>query len=227
MKRIIMSLVLITLLIASFYVVPNQTSATGEFRGFLDILVWGSPSSKIGPMVINVINKHFVQTINDPEVVTSFDKLKERLLYKGYHVICLLDTDSTANHDIPDDVEELIKDRCKNGISGLVVSGHVIAPTSNNKIIQELVGAQLGEEKDIGRTNVVVVDVSHEVVRDVAPVFSVNFGTIYDPMVYPGTTKLIAQTNEGVEVIWTNTTRYGAKAGYVELGNMADSATLR
>ncbi len=224
MKRIVISLLLVVVMISGFYL-PLDTSvkATGEYRPYLKILVWGTPTGTIGPMVKNIISdptRGVNVAIGGDDYVTSFEKLEEKIRYRGYHVICLLDTDSTANHDIPAELEELIKERCCAGISGLIVSGHILEPSANNEIIRSLAGAQLGEMKEVGRALVRVIDTDHEIVRDVAQSFQCHLDKIHEPILYP-TTHLIVQTNSGIKMVWTNYTTCGTKTGTIALGTTA------
>ncbi len=221
MKKLIISSLLIIALLTGLVTPSMSTEATGEFRPYLDIIVWGSPAGSIGPIVQNILNDPtrgvYVSSVVFP---TSFSKLKEYLTYNGYHVICLLDTDKSANHDIPEDLEKMIEDRCCKGISGLIVSGYLLEPSANNPLIQKIVGAQHKEEVSIGRTIIRVIDMDHEIVRDVAQSFQCHLGTIHKPILYPPK-QLIAQTNEGVETVWTYNSHCGSKAGYIALGTSA------
>lgn len=224
MKRIIITALLVLILISGFFSVSDTSvKATGEYRPYLKILVWGTPSGTIGPMVKNILSdptRGVNLVIDGDDYVTSFDKLEEKLRHQGYHVICLLDTDSTSNHDIPLEIEELIKDRCCAGISGLITSGHILEPSANNEIIRSLAGAQFGEMKEVGRTIIRVIDTDHEIVRDVAQSFQCHLDKIHEPILYP-TTHPIAQTNSGIKMVWTNDTTCGTKAGSIALGTTA------
>ncbi|MEZ4812369.1 MAG: hypothetical protein R2883_02590 [Caldisericia bacterium] len=66
---------------------------------------------------------------------------------------------------MPEELEKLIEDRCCNGISGLIVSGYLLEPSANNKILQKLVGAQHKEEETMLNNMVRVIDMDHKIVE--------------------------------------------------------------
>jgi hypothetical protein len=189
--------------------------ADGEWKPYLDILVWSNPPD-LGIRLQTEIERHFPNIASYLSVVTPAS-LREPLQYNGYNVICLLGcTKAGQVLDVPEDVETLIEDRCKFGISGLIISGDVIHPDSNNPILQKLAGAQLMDVEKAGRTTIRVIDITDPIVSDVAQSFDVTLGEIRKSALYPGT-KSIAVTNSGVPVVFKrNITQ--SKACYIALG---------
>ncbi|HOR47465.1 MAG TPA: hypothetical protein PK717_07115 [Caldisericia bacterium] len=189
--------------------------ADGEWKPYLDILVWSNPPD-LGIRLQTEIERHFPNIASYLSVVTPAS-LREPLQYNGYNVICLLGCAKAGQVlDVPEDVETLIEDRCKFGISGLIISGDVIHPDSNNPILQKLAGAQLMDVEKAGRTTVRVIDITDPIVSDVAQSFDVTLGDIRKSALYPGT-KSIAVTNSGVPVVFKrNITQ--SKACYIALG---------
>jgi len=209
---------IITLLLASIFLLSGIAQAKpldGEWKPYLDLLLWVSPSD-LGVKVQPWLERHFVNIASYDSVIT-FGALREKLNYGGYHVICLLGcSKSGVSLDIPADVETLIEERCTSGISGLIVSGDVIHPDSNNFIIQKLVGAQLSDSVRVSRTTVRVIDITDPVVADVAQSYDCVFGDLRKAILYPGTKK-IAVTNENIDILFKRTIS-SSKAYYIALG---------
>lgn len=217
MKKLLFVFVITTIIFSSF--VPAR--GDGEYKTDLRMIVYSSPGD-LGIILKNNLLKHFTY-INTYDSVVTFTALEQKLRVDSYHIICLLGCDKNAKFDIPDRIETLIVEYVKCGIAGLVVSGDIIAPKSNNKQIENLVGSQLGEEKRVGMTMVRVVDVTDPCVKDVAQSFQCNLGTIRKPFVYP-TAKIIAMTNDGTPVYWKNKSKdNSSKAAYISLGDNGEA----
>lgn len=200
-------------------VVPAR--GDGEYKTNLKILVCAFPGD-LGITLKNNLLKHFTY-INTYDSVVSWGAAEQKLKYEGYHIICLLCCDKNGKYDIPERIEKLIDQHVRCGIAGLIVSGDIIAPGSNNPIIENLLGAKMGEEKRVGMTMVRVVDVTDPCVKDVAQSFQCNLGTIRVPMVYP-TAKKIAVTNDGTVVYWKNKVKdKNINAAYISLGDNGDA----
>ena len=219
MKKLLFICTIIAVLFSGF--IPAK--GDGEYKTYLRILVYSSPGD-LGITLKNNILKHFTY-INTYDSVVSFAALEQKLRYENYHIICLLGCEKNVKYDIPDRIETLISEYVKCGVAGLIVSGDIIAPNANNKQIENLVGAQLSEEKRIGMTMIRVVDVTDPCVKDVAQSFQCNLGTIRKPLVY-STSKVIAMTNDGTPVYWKcrNETISGKyRAAYISLGDNGEA----
>ncbi len=212
---------ILVFLIAAITLFTSAVFATGEWKPYLDILVFSNPS-EVGVKLQGCLERNFVN-ISVYENVVSPSALRERLQYNGYNIICLFgNVKGGGTLDIPTDIETMIEDRCNYGISGLLVSGDIIAPESNNPIIQKLVGAQLSDKVNASRTTIRVIDITEPMVADVAQSFDVYLGEIRKPILYPGT-KLIAVTNAGVPVL-TKRQIVSSKASYICLGANGQAA---
>lgn len=209
--------ILVFAIIASFIFsgVTIAAPLDGEWKTYLDILVFSSPTDA-GIKLRNGLERHFTNIASFDSFV-SVSSLRQPLQYNGYHVIFLLGgTKAGPSLDIPDDVEAMIEDRCKTGVSGLIVSGDIIHPDSNNPLIQKLVGAQLMEEVTVSRQTIRVLDITDCAVTDVAQSFDLQLGTIRKVAKHPGT-KTIAVTNSGVDFLTVKPV-VTSKASYIALG---------